>query len=594
MLTRNPRTPRRVCAIGAAGLFALAVAPAAQAQTVANVRPGKNISVFSNIGFVAGFGYTVGSRMTVEVVRDGNVIAKAAGDAVATPDGGALEVNHGPLGAPVPGDCWENFTPRVLPGDEIRVTGDGGTDTTIVDNIVIEDVSIVADDVVVTGTAFYSNGTPIPPSELNSGEVRNAAAGVRANPTKVEAGLNAGEWVATYERSPVTGPAYGVFRNDDNATLDEIRDALATGDHSMGFGHVAPLPAVTQLAEGIGDQSGPAPGCEGSPLSPTDAVTTLSDDVVNLDSGDLTVGGVTNAANVTVTVDNLADPAPGVDVPATKSATTDSWSAVVSRAQLESLGDGELTVSADAAANALAIDKDTVAPAAIGATPAPGSYASTQFVTLTTGDGTDTIRFTRNGTDPTPLSARAFGAISIPTTQTLRARATDAAGNVGPVQSFAYTIGAAANPGNTTQNTVTTTTNAGGAGGTAVTTPPSATGPIAGTVAKSKPYLRSFGTNPRVRRSVASKSGIRLVMRVGNDAEVVRVRVFRKLRNGRRLLVATGFRSPSRAGLFRVRLTDAALRRKLRVGNYEVEATPGASRTDLGTTSKYGFKVVAG
>lgn len=162
------------------------------------------------------------------------------------------------------------------------------------------------------------------------------------------------------------------------------------------------------------------------------------------------------------------------------------------------------------------------------------------------------------------------------------------------MQSFAYTIGAAANPGNTTQNTVTTTTNAGGAGGTAVTTPPSATGPIAGTVAKSKPYLRSFGTNPRVRRSVASKSGIRLVMRVGNDAEVVRVRVFRKLRNGRRLLVATGFRSPSRAGLFRVRLTDAALRRKLRVGNYEVEATPGASRTDLGTTSKYGFKVVAG
>ncbi|HUR84861.1 MAG TPA: chitobiase/beta-hexosaminidase C-terminal domain-containing protein [Solirubrobacteraceae bacterium] len=590
MLTKNPRTPRRVCAIGAAGLFALAVAPAAQAQTVANVRPGKNISVFSNIGFVAGFGYTAGSTMTVEVARDGNVIAKASGLAVATDDGGALEVNHGPVGAPVPGDCWENFTPRVLPGDEIRVTGDGGTDTTIVDNIVINDVSLVADDVVVTGTAFYSNGTPIPASELNSGEARAVGPVVRANPTSVVDGVNPGDWIATYEAAQGYGVIPGKGENEDPATQ---RDQILNGDHSMGFGHVAPLPAVTQLADGIGDNSGPALGCEVAPLSPTDAITTLSDDVVNINSGDLTVGGVTNAGAVTVTVDNTADAAPGVVTVASKSVTTDSWSAVISRPELESLGDGPLVVSSDATANTLSIAKDTVLPAAIQATPAPGTYATGQSVTLSTGDGADTIRFTRNGTDPTGTSARAFGPISVPTTQTLKAFAVDAAGNTRPVQSFAYTIGAAANNNNQNNNQNTTTTTPAG-GGTAVTTPASVPAPLAGSVAKSKPYLRSFGTAPRVRRSVASKSGIRLVMRTGDDAQVVRMRVFRKLSNGRRLLVATSYRSPSASGLLRVRLSDPALRRKLRIGSYEVDATPGASRTDLGTSSKYGFKVVAG
>ena len=270
----------------------------------------------------------------------------------------------------------------------------------------------------------------------------------------------------------------------------------------------------------------------------------------------------------------------------------------MSRAQLESLGDGRLDVSADAAGNTLSIVKDTVAPAAVLATPAPGTYASGQFVTLSTGDGTDTIRFTRNGADPTVRSARAAGPISVPTTQTLRVRATDAAGNAGPVQSLAYTIGV------TVANTTTTptTTNNGAnnqtattaPGGSTVTAPASVPAPLAGSIAKRKPYLRSFTTNSRVRRSVAAKSGIRLVMRVGDDAEVVRIRVFRKLGNGKRALIATGYRAPSRAGLLRVRLSDRGLRRKLRRGSYEVDATPGASRTDLGTTSKYGFKVIRG
>jgi hypothetical protein len=83
-------------------------------------------------------------------------------------------------------------------------------------------------------------------------------------------------------------------------------------------------------------------------------------------------------------------------------------------------------------------------------------------------------------------------------------------------------------------------------------------------------------------------------MRVADDAQVVRIRVYRKLGKGRRTLVATGWRAPAKAGLYRTRLADARLRSRLRPGSYEVEATPGAARTDLGTSSRFGFEVIRG
>ena len=72
------------------------------------------------------------------------------------------------------------------------------------------------------------------------------------------------------------------------------------------------------------------------------------------------------------------------------------------------------------------------------------------------------------------------------------------------------------------------------------------------------------------------------------------MRIYRSLSNGRRVLVATVFRSPRGAGVNRMSLRDGSVRRKLRIGNYEVEATPGASRTDLGVSSRAKFKVVKG
>lgn len=601
MLTVNARKPRRACTLGAIGLAALVVAPAAQAQSTANVRPGKNISVFANISFVAAFGYQVGSPMQVELVREGHVVARSGGLAGSTPDGGALEVNHGPLGPPQPGDCWTNFSPEVLPGDEVRVTGDGGTDTVLVDNIrITADPHLVGDDVVVEGTAFYADGTPIGPAALNSAEARAVGPVVRAAPTKIEAGVNPGEWVATYERVPQAGvPAYGVDpAKGGGQPLNTKRDQILNGAHSMGYGHLAPLPAVTQLADGVGEAFGPAPGCDVAPVVPTNAITTLSDTIVNIASGDLTIGGVSNPGrDVVVTIDDANPATAAVVIDPTDEGAGGAWSATASRAQLDSLSDGTLTISETAAANTLSIRKDTVAPAPVHGTPPPDTYTSTQSVMLGTGDGSDVVRVTSNGNDPTPASPRATGPISIASTKTLKAFATDTAGNAGPVRSLAYTI-TAPTPGGGGQNGTgsgTGGTQSAGGQGVVLTVPVSVPAGLSGsTAAKSKPYLRSFATSPRLRRSVASKAGVRLVMQVADDAEVVRLRVFRKLRNGKRLPIASALRSPSKAGLFRVRLSDPALRGKLRIGNYEAEATPGASRTNLGTSSRYGFKVVQG
>jgi hypothetical protein len=72
------------------------------------------------------------------------------------------------------------------------------------------------------------------------------------------------------------------------------------------------------------------------------------------------------------------------------------------------------------------------------------------------------------------------------------------------------------------------------------------------------------------------------------------VRLSRKLRNGRRLALATTVRSVRRAGVVRLALSTPPIRRALRAGEYEIEGTPGASRTRLGTSSRFRFKVIDG
>ena len=256
-------------ALSAATLVAgVMVATTAWAMPTGNgVRADHNISVFHNLDFVAAFGYVVGEQLTVEVFRNGNLIGTASGPAQdideGLPQNGALEVNHGPEGAPLPGDCWTGAVPNIRPGDRVAVTdGNGVTDEVLVDNIVITkgayDVTSTANttDVAVEGRAAYADGRPIPIARLNSGELRQQEPRFRASPTRVERIKGTTDrWRAIY-KAP-----YRVFQMPEPLSQQQQKRAVLNGDHAMGYGHVAPLPTETQLVEGVGGGGGPALGC---------------------------------------------------------------------------------------------------------------------------------------------------------------------------------------------------------------------------------------------------------------------------------------------------------------------------------------------
>ncbi len=260
---------RKGFALTAAALIAGAMlATTAWAMPTGNgVRADHNISVFHNLDFVAAFGYVVGEQLTVEVFRNGNLIGTASGPAQnideGLPQNGALEVNHGPEGAPLPGDCWTGAVPDIRPGDRVAVTDSNDvTDEVLVDRITITkgpyDVTSTVrnkTDVAVEGRAAYADGRPIPIAKLNSGELRQAEPRFRATPNKVERIPGSTDrWRATY-RAP-----YRIFQIKDPLTLQQQKRAVLNGDHAMGYGHVAPLPTETQLVEGLGG-GGPAVGC---------------------------------------------------------------------------------------------------------------------------------------------------------------------------------------------------------------------------------------------------------------------------------------------------------------------------------------------
>lgn len=442
----------KLLAVSAAALV-LSVALAASSSalpTGPGVRDGKNITVAHNIDFVAVFGYTVGDPMTVEVFRNGVKIGTASGSAQSTADGGGLEVNHGPVGAPQPGDCWENITPDIIPGDRIVVTGDGGTDEILVDDILITndpvDDTTTADpsDVYVEGHASYADGTPIPVDQLNSGEIR-AGSRFRASPNEVVRTPGMTDGYRAVYKDP-----YNIERNRDGI---DPKKAILNGDHAIGYGHVVSLPPESQLVEGVGNNAnGPALGCEGSPQE-ANAVATSDDEAVNLTSGDLVLGGIAMADTTAVTGTVSDETGGSVPFDATASLSTNpgqkSWSATIDRADLRRLADGTLTVAGrytgagdTAGGRELEILKDTVAPKNLTGTPGPGSYDSRQAVSLNSGPGAE-IHYTTDGARPTVDSRLFSRRIQVTASQTIKAFAVDRAGNQSGVSSLKYAIRAA-------------------------------------------------------------------------------------------------------------------------------------------------------
>jgi hypothetical protein len=104
--------------------------------------------------------------------------------------------------------------------------------------------------------------------------------------------------------------------------------------------------------------------------------------------------------------------------------------------------------------------------------------------------------------------------------------------------------------------------------------------------------LRRLGMAKRVKRATARRSGIRLRMDVPEGTDLLKINIYRR-GGGRLTLISSVLKVPGKSGDYRVNQNAPALRKALsRLGTYEVHVTPGRSRTDLGTTSKFAFKVV--
>ena len=598
MTSRSTRLSARVQRRVVGRSIAAAIAGSAVAAVPASAfvldapEAGQNISVFHNLDFVAVFGYPAdGTPVQVDVMRGAHRIGTVSAPAVVTPDGPGLEINHGPEGTPVPGDCFAGLTPDVRPGDEIvvRSGADAHEDRIRVDHLTIDGDPVLRSngDIAVSGTAARADATrtPIPVTALDSAEFRDGK--FRGVPTRVERtpGTTDG-WTAIYE------PPYLADRNDDNLDLDGRRLTLLGPIHTMGYGHVEVLPAETQLFEGA-EASGPAPGCEAAPgqanvVNAAGAVTGTSGDLQVTGTAMAHTLGATDAAeddaSITGATVSITDGTTTITQPATGLAAGESaeqqWSATFPRADLLTLADGPLQASAGytvaGSAEALGgagttISKDATSPNVV-ATPGPGDHVAPQSVALSAGPG-ETIRVRKDGVAASATSPLYTGPIPLGAgTTTITWWARDPAGNISS-GSLEYSLTAAAgNPAPTGP------AGAGTAGPAAAALVPAGPAAVLAVPARAVAGVRISG---RLRLSAARRLGISVSFLAPRGARVAEVRLIER-RGGVRRRLATR-QLPVRGGERTVvRLRDGSVRRRLAAGRYEVEIRSGPSPAKLG------------
>jgi hypothetical protein len=524
------------------------------------------------------------STLTATAIRAGVTLSTATAH---TDNTGAAAVNGGG------GDCWQTVTPDLLPGDTIQVTGTDSngpfTDTMIVGALTTD--RPIQPDPLVNTVVVHGNAANRPPEgqleariigssadnfddprASSSGRVLRAAVG--SFPIHYD-GPTGGAWTATYS----------------GLTTADVNRALNTPD-SRGVIR-ATLSDLTISQNPV--LRGPRAPCA-APFSQT-AITSTDHPQINVANVGTNVklsGVVAAAGPVTVT---LNDENPGT-LPVNATATvspgtgTRTWTATFPAASVHVLVDGTITASMSPTGGTLTMLKDTVAPPVPTANPAAGLYESAQSVTLS-GQAGSTIHYTNDGSNPTVFSPTASPGIDVTSSQTLKAIAVDAAGNPGAVGTFDYTITppAAQTGGNSGTGGSTTVINQTIVGPGSVAAPPAVQ---AITTASSKPTLalKALGLSPRIKLNSAKKRGLRLSMRIPSGTQIIKLNVYRKTNKGLTLL-SSGYKvAPSSVGVAHVAQNQPALRRLLKKGDYQVQVTPGYSKSELGTTSKASFKVV--
>jgi Chitobiase/beta-hexosaminidase C-terminal domain len=580
-----PRRWRAAFATAVIGSAAAPPVPAAQAEVI-SVDANRNVGIFHNIDFVAGFGWQVGQPMTVEVFRNDQRIGSATGPTIAVDEGlplqGALEVNHGPEGAPQPGDCWTNFTPDIQPGDRVEVTQGLETDSVVIDPITVDRGPFVNSDghVQVEGRAARPDGTPIPIAFLDSHGVLNTSK-FRGGPNRLfrTPGTTDG-YTMTFDPASPMSAAGRDGREPDGLDVESRLGLLMSGEYGAGYGHVAPLPRETQLFEGNEDAPGPALGCEAS-RSESNGVTGADGSAVNITSADLVVNGTVMAGtfdnDITEVVAKVSDGTRTVSsAPIDVSGAVRTWTATFRRADLAALADGDLTLSADyitsegpIGGHTMVLPKDTVAPV-VSASQAPGEYTGPLSVALGAGPG-ETIRYRTDGL-PHGDNDRVYeGPIALPVgTTTIDVRVTDAAGNTSD-QLLTYTVNEAAAPA-----------------------PPAVAAPapfVAPPVVVAPQPARSLSARTlrarkRIKVRTARRSGMRVSFLAPRGAKVAQVRLYRKS-GSRKILVESRSMRVSSNKRFAVRF-----RKVRKAALYVTEIRVGASRRTLGAPSIFRTRVI--
>lgn len=614
------RARRRVLA-QASVLGIAALATPAAALAVVNEPPALPHSIisFPQRDFVSAAGFDASDSVVVNVLRNNVTIGTSTpitpvddGDPT-TPFTGLAEVNH------PGGGCWLGTTPDILPGDVVRTTvvGPGLQDQTTTANVTADSPTNPAPGtIVITGTAQDAAGNPLPAAQIEERLVsggnlfdRNGKRTLRASAAGADGTLaydaaGSVHWTATYTE----------------LTDADVARALSAESRALWLGANPGTGQELTIYENPGTP-GPAPPCT-APLAVNGVTSTdhtfNGKATVNNDNAgtDVQLSGLAQADVTDVSV-QIADAGAGTTTTVAGDLTSGpngkTWTASVPSADVAALADGTLTAAATfttpsgpIGGSMLTLTKDTAAPAAPTAAPGAGTYPTAQAVALAGADHTATIHYTLDGSDPGFFTAAASGQILITSSLTLRAVAVDPAGNASAIKDFAFVIAPPTAPPPppppppvVAPPVGTSTTTAGGgsttpAGATATagtTTGAEAAVAVAGS-ARPALVLKSLGVAPRIKQSKARKSGLRLVMRLPGGTEVVKINVYRRTSKGLQLL-SSGLKAPSSAaGVYRVAQDHAALRRLLTKGSYEVQVTPGYSRSELGKTTKAGFKVV--
>jgi hypothetical protein len=595
------------------------VAPGAALAVVVPSEPPAlphTIIAFPQRDFVSAAGFSQGDKVTISVIRNGVEIGTtppiaAQDDTTTVGFDGIVEVNH------PGGGCWTATTPDILPGDIVRTTveGVGGAqDQTTTANVTTEPpTNPSGGTIVVHGTAQSSSGQPLANGQIEQRFVSTGALFQRNSKRTLRAGGAAGtidggafvwdapgsvHWTVTYT---------GLSQADVNEAMNSDPRAIWLGQDP------ATLAGMTIYESAF--SGGPTAPCS-APLASNGVTSSdhvyLGHPTVNAAnvSTDVVLSGVaqTDATAVSVQIgDSTAATTPVVDGTLSGGSGQQTWTATIAAADVAALADGTLTASATYTTPAgpiggtqMSISKDVAAPSAPGATPAGGTYQTSQAVSLT-GSAGAVIHYTVDDSDPGEVTPTATGQIMVTSSLTLRAIAIDPAGNMSAIKDFAFVISPPAPPPPAGGGAPAGGNQAGGGGaptGTGPTASASSTGPspapgdVAGSSARPALALKQLGLASRTKQSKAQKSGLRLSMRLADGTEVVKVNIYRKTAGGLRLL-SSGYKAPSStAGLYRIVQNHAQLRRLLTKGSYEVQVTPGYSRAEMGTTRKATFTVI--